>query len=82
MVHPNSAIKTVILRAPLNNKRVRSARLVTQKELSPIYDRRIIRFVIDEAIDAGVERIIDQVSARQTTEKADASGRRCQLSVP
>ncbi|WP_417809730.1 hypothetical protein [Thioclava sp.] len=139
MVHPNSAIKTVIFRAPLKGKRMRPATLVTQKELSQVYDRRVIRFVIHEAMDAGAKRIIDRVSAakpavrvfigdkgedserqltgaiavathtkclialrscatrqdcrnydgflagpnaRQATEKADASGRRCQLSVP
>ncbi len=38
---------------------------VTPKELLPVYDRPVIQFAIDEAIEAGADRIIVVVSAKK-----------------
>ncbi len=38
---------------------------VTAKELLPVYDRPVIQFAIDEAIEAGAERIIVVVSDKK-----------------
>lgn len=62
MTQPIAAIKTVIIPAAGKGIRMRPATQVTPKELLPIYDRLVIQFAIDEAIEAGAERIIVVVS--------------------
>jgi UTP--glucose-1-phosphate uridylyltransferase len=62
MTQPIAAIKTVIIPAAGKGTRMRPATQVTPKELLPIYDRLVIQFAIDEAIEAGAERIIVVVS--------------------
>lgn len=51
-------IKTVIIPAAGKGTRLLPATKVTAKELLPIYDRPVIEFAIDEAIDAGAEHIV------------------------
>lgn len=54
----NTSIRTIIIPAAGKGTRMLPATQVTAKELLPVYDRPVIAFAIDEAIDAGAERII------------------------
>ena len=63
MTRPTTAIKTVIIPAAGKGTRMLPATQVTAKELLPVYDRLVIQFAIDEAIEAGADRIIVVVSA-------------------
>lgn len=51
-------VRTVVIPAAGMGTRFLPATRVTPKELLPIYDTPAIQFVIDEAIAAGVERVI------------------------
>ncbi len=62
MTRPVTALKTVIIPAAGKGTRMLPATQVTAKELLPVYDRPALQFAIDEAIDAGAERIILVVS--------------------
>ena len=55
-------ISTIIIPAAGRGTRMHPATQVTAKELLPVYDRLVIEFAIDEAIEAGAERIIVVVS--------------------
>ncbi len=63
MNHPTTAIKTVIIPAAGKGTRMLPATQVTAKELLPVYDLLVIQFAIDEAIEAGANRIIVVISA-------------------
>ncbi len=82
MTQPAAAIKTVIIPAAGKGTRMVPATQVTAKELLPVYDRLVIQFSIDEAIEAGAERIIIVDSAAKPAirdflgEKAVASSGR------
>ena len=58
MVQSNTSVRTVIIPAAGKGTRMLPATRVTAKELLPVYDRPVIEFAIDEAIEAGAERII------------------------
>ncbi|WP_296763206.1 UTP--glucose-1-phosphate uridylyltransferase [Sediminimonas sp.] len=62
MAHPTSELKTIIIPAAGMGTRMLPATRVTAKELLPVYDRPVIQFAIDEAIEAGADRIIVVVS--------------------
>jgi len=62
MTKPVTALKTVVIPAAGKGTRMLPATQVTAKELLPVYDRPVLQFAIDEAIDAGAERIIVVVS--------------------
>lgn len=59
-------ISTVIIPAAGKGTRLMPATKVTAKELLPVFDRVAIDFAIDEAIGAGVERIIVVINASKT----------------
>ncbi len=63
MIQPIKALKTIIIPAAGKGTRMLPATQVTAKELLPVYDRPVIQFAIDEAIETGAERIIVVVSA-------------------
>lgn len=50
--------KTIIIPAAGKGTRMLPATRVTAKELLPIYDRPVIQFAIDEAVEAGAVRIV------------------------
>jgi UTP--glucose-1-phosphate uridylyltransferase len=56
------AIKTVIIPAAGLGSRLLPATRVTAKELLPVYDRVVLDFAIDEAVDLGAERIVVVIS--------------------
>jgi UTP--glucose-1-phosphate uridylyltransferase len=56
------SIKTVIILAAGLGSRLLPATRVTAKELLPVYDRVVLDFAIDEAVDLGAERIIVVIS--------------------
>jgi len=62
MTEPTFCPKTVIIPAAGKGTRMLPATRVTAKELLPVYDRPVIQFAIDEAIDAGATRIVIVVS--------------------
>mgnify|MGYP005852115301 CR=1 FL=1 len=62
MPHSSTALRTIIIPAAGKGTRMLPATKVTAKELLPVYDRPAIQFAIDEAIEAGAERIIVVVS--------------------
>ena len=62
MTQPTTALRTIIIPAAGKGTRMLPATRVTAKELLPVYDRPVIQFAIDEAIDAGADRIIVVVS--------------------
>ncbi len=61
------ALRTVIIPAAGKGTRLLPATKVTAKELLPVYDRPVLQFAIDEAIDAGAERIIIVISTSKTS---------------
>ena len=58
MTRTTARMRTIIIPAAGKGTRMLPATQVTAKELLPVYDRPVIQFAIDEAIDAGVDRII------------------------
>jgi UTP--glucose-1-phosphate uridylyltransferase len=58
MTYSTTAITTVVIPAAVKGSRMLPATQITAKELLPVYDRLVIQFAIDEAIDAGASRII------------------------
>ena len=56
------SIKTVIIPAAGLGSRLLPATRVTAKELLPVYDRVVLDFAIDEAVDLGAERIVVVIS--------------------
>jgi UTP--glucose-1-phosphate uridylyltransferase len=58
VTQPITRLKTIIIPAAGKGTRMLPATQVTAKELLPVYDRPVIQFAIDEAIEAGAERII------------------------
>lgn len=62
MTRPTTTIRTIIIPAAGKGTRMLPATQVTAKELLPVYDRPVIQFAIDEAIEAGADRIIVVVS--------------------
>ena len=58
----SASISTIIIPAAGRGTRMHPATQVTAKELLPVYDRLVIEFAIDEAIEAGAERIVVVVS--------------------
>lgn len=62
MAEPVTSLRTVIIPAAGKGTRMLPATQVTAKELLPVYDRPAVQFAIDEAIDAGAERIVVVVS--------------------
>ncbi len=62
MPHPSTPLRTVIIPAAGKGTRMLPATKVTAKELLPVYDRPVIQFAVDEAIEAGAERIIVVIS--------------------
>lgn len=58
MTLPSTRLKTIIIPAAGKGTRMLPATQVTAKELLPVYDRPVIQFAIDEAIEAGADRII------------------------
>jgi len=55
---PSTRLKTIIIPAAGKGTRMLPATQVMAKELLPVYDRPVIQFAIDEAIEAGADRII------------------------
>jgi UTP--glucose-1-phosphate uridylyltransferase len=70
----SATAKTVIIPAAGKGTRLLPATRVTAKELLPVYDRPVIAFAIDEALEAGAERIIVVISPGKTA-IADFLGR-------
>lgn len=64
-MQPIKTIRTVIIPAAGKGTRILPATQVTAKELLPVYDSPVIQFAIDEAIEAGAERIIVVVSDKK-----------------
>lgn len=62
MARSSIALRTVIIPAAGKGTRMLPATKVTAKELLPVYDRPVIQFAIDEAVEAGAERIIVVIS--------------------
>ncbi len=62
----HAPIRTVIIPAAGKGTRLLPATKVTAKELLPVYDRPVIEFAMDEAINAGAERIIVVISRAKT----------------
>ncbi len=60
------SMRTVIIPAAGKGTRLLPATQVTAKELLPVYDRVAIDFAIEEAVNAGAERIIVVISAAKT----------------
>lgn len=58
MTLPSTRLRTIIIPAAGKGTRMLPATQVTAKELLPVYDRPVIQFAIDEAIEAGADRII------------------------
>lgn len=56
------SIKTVIIPAAGLGTRLLPATRVTAKELLPVYDRVVLDFAIDEAVELGAERIVVVIS--------------------
>ncbi|MFZ0096995.1 MAG: sugar phosphate nucleotidyltransferase [Gemmobacter sp.] len=59
---PNTPIRTVIIPAAGKGTRLLPATFVTAKELLPIYDRVVLDFAIDEAVELGADRIVIVIS--------------------
>jgi UTP--glucose-1-phosphate uridylyltransferase len=55
---PSTRLRSIIIPAAGKGTRMLPATEVTAKELLPAYDRPVIQFAIDEAIEAGADRII------------------------
>lgn len=53
-----SQIKTIIIPAAGQGTRLLPATKVTPKELMNVYDRPVLQFALDEAVNAGVERVV------------------------
>lgn len=70
----STPVRTVIIPAAGKGTRLLPATRVTAKELLPVYDRPVIAFAIDEALEAGAERIIVVISPGKTA-IADFLGR-------
>jgi UTP--glucose-1-phosphate uridylyltransferase len=62
----NVQMKSVIIPAAGKGTRLLPLTRVTAKELLPVYDRVVIDFAIEEAIQAGAERIIVVISKTKT----------------
>ena len=67
------AVRTVVIPAAGMGTRFLPATRVTPKELLPIYDTPAIQFVIDEAIAAGIERVIIVTSRAKPSIEAYAA---------
>ena len=52
------AVRTAVIPAAGMGTRFLSATRATPKELLPMYDTPALQFVIDEAVQAGIERVI------------------------
>lgn len=53
-----SRIRTIVIPAAGQGTRLLPATKVTPKELMNVYDRPVLQFAIDEAVHAGVERLV------------------------
>lgn len=53
-----SQIRTIVIPAAGQGTRLLPATKVTPKELMNVYDRPVLQFAIDEAVNAGVERVV------------------------
>lgn len=62
MREPGTELRTVIIPAAGKGTRMLPATRVTAKELLPVYDRPAIQYAVEEAVEAGAERIIVVVS--------------------
>lgn len=69
-IRPVPSIRTVIIPAAGLGTRLLPATKVTAKELLPVYDRVVLDFAIDEAIDLGAERIIIVISTAKVAIQA------------
>ncbi len=69
------SIKTVIIPAAGLGSRLLPATRVTAKELLPVYDRVVLDFAIDEAVDLGAERIVVVISTAKIAIQAYLSDR-------
>jgi len=69
------SIKTVIIPAAGLGSRLLPATRVTAKELLPVYDRVVLDFAIDEAVDLGAERIVVVISTAKIAVQAYLSDR-------
>ena len=67
---PSPSIKTVIIPAAGLGTRLLPATKVTAKELLPVYDRVVLDFAIDEAVDLGAERIVIVISTAKVAIQA------------
>jgi UTP--glucose-1-phosphate uridylyltransferase len=75
---PDIPIRTVIIPAAGKGTRLLPATKVTAKELLPIYDRVVLDFAIDEAIDLGAERIVIVISTAKIAIQAYLSSHELQ----
>lgn len=71
---PHTPIRTVIIPAAGKGTRLLPATKVTAKELLPVYDRVVLDFAIEEAIDIGAERIVVVISTEKVAIQAYLSG--------
>ena len=67
---PTPSIRTAIIPAGGRGTRLLPATKVTAKELLPVYDRVVMDFAIDEAVDLGAERIIIVISTAKVAIQA------------
>ena len=67
---PYPSIKTVIIPAAGLGTRLLPATRVTAKELLPVYDRVVLDFAIDEAVELGAERIVVVISTAKVAIQA------------
>lgn len=67
-------VRTAIIPVAGRGTRLMPLTKTTSKELLPVYDRPVIEFIVQEAIDAGIENIILVISPEKESIRTHFSG--------